>query len=71
MITVTPQALDRADVINVLREIDRVEDFKRSDSTSLFRLTDMEVQNGMGRNERHMGAWERTCKPTQNRPYQP
>lgn len=49
------QPLDRADVVNALREIGRFEDFENSESTSFLRLRELAVLTVTVRNESHIG----------------
>jgi hypothetical protein len=45
--------MDRADIVNALREICSGEDFKGSESTSLARMKELEVKIGMARHEKY------------------
>jgi hypothetical protein len=45
--------VDRADFVNALRELCRVENFEGSESTSLVRMRELEAKTGTARNEKY------------------
>ena len=56
------QPMDRADIINNLRDMGRTEDFEGNVSSSLSRMRELGVKIGIARTERYSGRMKGTVK---------